>query len=208
MYLPPPSRCIERKGVKAGAILQELISRRFSGQCLLLVGGVRHILVFENGQVILAESQEKKGDSAFQEVLSIEQRETEALICELDAEALKEAIRTNDAWAVKGGQKAANGEKPTVTKVKPVSIRQGDAKKIQIRSITVRGEEEKEQAQPAKIQSTTEHAPPSSRNLERMTLESIKEMSESFKSDAANLLKELNMEYLMVTKREKKEKTH
>ncbi|MDH7593023.1 MAG: hypothetical protein QHG99_01535 [Methanomicrobiales archaeon] len=205
MQLPTCSEYIEKRGQKTGAIIQDLATRGFSGYCTLLVDGVWHLLVLEKGSVILAESQGRRGEHALEQIKMLLQREADAILCELSTAVLKATIEANRTCAVK---KEETGEKSdgissraAITKAKPVSMRQGDTRKIQIRSIVARAETETQGGAGKKVQNPS--ASPvvaGGKKIDRMTLESIKELKETFQSDAADLLRELRMEHLMVRK--------
>ncbi|MDD1678016.1 MAG: hypothetical protein LUO93_02370, partial [Methanomicrobiales archaeon] len=84
------------------------------------------------------------------------------------------------------------------TQVHPVCIPSTAGKSRRVRSIKITAEQEiDEKKKKVQITRTGEGSGKATKRIEQLTLESIKELKETFETDAADLLRELHMEHLI-----------
>ncbi len=202
MQLPTCKTYAERKGQKVQAILRELESSGFSGYCTLLIEGRYHFLVTEQGSVRLAEAQGMAGARALEHIRLLGRNEADAILCPLTPPQLDAVLRANEQYAVPpadAGKPAAPAGGGAVTKVRPVQIRKGEGRQVQIKRVVSMAESSgRETGDAGAVKPRGPQPAPESRKIDRLTLESIKELKSTFEMDAADLLKELRMEHLIV----------
>jgi hypothetical protein len=207
MKIPPSNRQEVMKGIPLRTLLSELEKRRFTGYCAMPIAGVTALLVMEEGRYILAEYRGIRGRDALESVRLIGDPSVDVVLAPLPRDRLAEMRRTNEPFLVDPPRKPGSPgtEIPArTTVIRPVSIGGGTGKPVRVVTVQTRRKEERAQ-QPAAVRGAkgpaaargTAQAGQSDRSLDRKGLEHIKSLKDSFKTDAAELLSELNLGYLV-----------
>jgi hypothetical protein len=169
----------------------------------------------EEGRYILAEYRGIQGSDALESIRSIGDPVVDVVIAPSSRDQVAEMVRMNEASLVNPPRQAGSPGmhvRPSSTVIRPVSIGRGPAKQVKVIAVQTRKAEEKVQpaASPGKGpagRGIPAHAGQSERSLDRKGLEHIKSLKDSFKSDAADLLSELNLGHL-VSNRPKSDKAN
>jgi|GEM_PF-5642627 len=210
MHFPTCKSPQKTEDIKLSSLLEEFSKSKFSGYCKFYFKNEEHIFACKEGAIVLAESEYLKGTQALQAIKNLSNMIGDALICPVSVKQLEVTLLFNSAYRVvasiieKEAQDVGVNRVP-VTKIKPVSIASAVVRKGKVRSITSRTESaETENSKKKELQGTKfgqGGIQLKGRKINQMTLDSLKELKETFKADAADLLKELHMEHLIIQKK-------
>jgi hypothetical protein len=207
MKIPPSERQEVMKGVPLRGLLSELEKRKFTGYCVMAIAGANALVVLEEGRYIIAEYRGIRGRDALTSIRSIGDPPVDVAIAPSGREQLATLRRENEAALVDPprppGSTQGKEAPASTTIIRPVRIGVKPGKPVKVIAVQTRKPEERIQASPA---GRTEEGPavrvPSrqSERLDRKGLDHIKSMRDSFKTDAADLLSELNLGHLVVNR--------
>ncbi|MDD1676759.1 MAG: hypothetical protein LUQ40_03375 [Methanomicrobiales archaeon] len=207
MRIPPTTIHSTKNGRVLRDLLEEIRTERFTGHCEVTLDTVTRSLIFSDGICVLAETPRAKGREAYNELRALGDREIRAILYALSPSQVTVSVRFNENCRL-GEENAAKKQPGTAfstTIIKPVSSRGQPGKVVQIK--TVQQMDERAETHPEKTVRSGEHGSPV-RNAagetvgDRISLDSIKGLKESFQFDAASLLKELDLEHLIVESKE------
>jgi len=210
MKIPHCSTSAARRGVSVRDLLDDLATRGFTGYCAIPFGESITSLVFEGGICLLAEHLGQQAFPALQKLAVMGEARVDAALCNFTTTQLAVTMKLNDRCRVvlppatpAAGARGVSRD----TSVKPVKIAGLGAKPVRITSLRTRGSLASRQAGGTGAQGRGRAAPGQilDRKIERKeqtitksTLESLKTLKDSFKTDAADLLEELNLGHLVV----------
>jgi hypothetical protein len=210
MQIPPSDRQEVMKAIPLRTLLSELEKRRFTGYCAMPIAGANALLVMEEGRWILAEYRGIRGGDALRVIRSIGDIPVDVVIGPSEKAQIAGMMRTNEPYLVEPPRTTgapAPGAPPSTTVIRPVSIGGGPGKPVKV--IAVTGKREEPAVRPAVAGSKGKgpagkpvpvKAGQSGQALDRKGLEHLKSMKDSFKDDAADLLSELNLGHLAVSR--------
>jgi hypothetical protein len=204
----PPSEDQEvMKGVPLRGLLSELEKRRFTGYCVLLIAGANALLVLEEGKYIIAEYRGIRGKDALTSIRSIGNPAVDVAIAPSSRDQLASMREMNESSLVEPPRQPGSPQGTDVhastTVIRPVKIGVRPGKPVKVIAVQTRKVDEKIQASPA---GRKEKGPAvragsgQAERLDRKGLDHIKSMRDSFKTDAADLLSELNLGHLVVNR--------
>jgi hypothetical protein len=216
MKIPPSERHEVMKGIPLRTLLSELEKRQFTGYCATPIAGASALLVMEGGRYILAEYRGIRGKDALASIRMIGDPIVDVVIAPSSRAQVAEMMRTNEPFLVDPprppGSKGTQAQ-PSSTVIRPVNIGGGPGKTVKVIAVQTRTGERKAEPTAAAgkgrvgtgragtgAQAGRREAP-----LDRKGLEHIKSLRDSFKTDAADLLSELNLGHL-VAERSKTDK--
>jgi hypothetical protein len=208
MQIPPSERQEVMKGVPLRTLLSELEKRRFTGYCAMPIAGANAFLVLEEGKYILAEYRGIRGKDALVSIRSIGDPLIDVVIASSDRDQIAEMKRMNEPFLVEPFPQPGSGQGMDVratstTVIRPVSIGGGPGRPVKVMAVQTRRVEEKVQPSPAARKQKVpgvKAAPGQAERLDRKGLDHLKSMRDSFKTDAADLLSELNLGHLVANR--------
>ncbi|MDD1661140.1 MAG: hypothetical protein LUQ49_01600, partial [Methanomicrobiales archaeon] len=200
------------KGVPLRTLLSELEKRRFTGYCAMPIAGASALLVLEEGKFILAEYRGIRGRDALLSIRSIGDIPVDVVIAPSNRDQVAAMRRMNEPFLVDPPRQPGSGQgagpATGATVIRPVSIGGGPGKSVKVIAVKTRRPEEKARAPPVAGRAKAPAAKAGTGQAERLDrkgLEHLKTMRDSFKTDAADLLSELNLGHL-VSNRPKSDK--
>jgi hypothetical protein len=207
MQIPQSERQEVMKGIPLRTLLSELEKRRFTGYCAMPIAGANALLVMEEGKFILAEYRGIRGKDALMSIRSIGDPVVDVVIAPSDRDQLAAMRRMNEPYLVdpprQPGSGQGTGGTTTTTVIRPVSIGGGPGRPVKVMAVQTRRVEEKVQppqaARKEKVPGV-KAAPGQAERLDRKGLDHLKSMRDSFKTDAADLLSELNLGHLVMNR--------
>ena len=207
MQIPPSERQEVMKGIPLRTLLSELEKRRFTGYCAMPIAGASALLVLEEGKYILAEYRGIRGRGALVSIRSIGDPLVDVVIAPSDRGQLAAMREMNEPYLVDPPHQPGSGQgtdlRASTTVIRPVSISGGPGKPVKVMAVQTRRVEEKagpsKAAGKAKVP-VAKAAPGQAERLDRKGLEHLKTMRDSFKTDAADLLSELNLGHLVANR--------
>ncbi|MDD1665222.1 MAG: hypothetical protein LUQ32_07685 [Methanomicrobiales archaeon] len=192
------------KGVPLRTLLSELEKRRFTGYCAMPIAGANALLVLEEGKFILAEYRGIKGRDALVSIRSIGDPPVDVVIAPSNRDQLAAMRKINEPFLVDPPRQPGSGQGTNAsagtTVIRPVSIGGGPGRSVKVMAVKTRRVEEKAQPPMAARRGKAplaRAAPGQAERLDRKGLEHLKTMRDSFKTDAADLLSELNLGHLV-----------
>ena len=212
MRIPASDRQEVMKAIPLRTLLSELEKRRFTGYCATPIAGASALLVMEEGQYILAEYRGIRGRDALESIRSIGDPVVDVVIAPSNRDQVAEMVRMNGDFQVSPPRQPgapAPDLRASSTVIRPISIGGGAGKPVKV--IAVQTKTAGERGRPPKASGTGKASPgkpvtgpaasqPGRADLDRKGLDHIKSLKDSFKSDAADLLSELNLGHLAVNK--------
>jgi hypothetical protein len=210
MKIPHCSTSATRRGVTVRELLDDLTKAGFTGYCAIPFGESITSLVFEGGICLLAEHLDKQGFQGLQRLAVMGEARVDAAICDFTTTQLAVTLKLNDRCRVvlpPSTPAAGAGRVSRGTSVTPVKIAGLGAKTVRVTSVRTKGVPAGRQAGGAGARGPGKAAPGQilDRKIDRTdqpitksTLESLKTLKDSFKTDAADLLEELNLGHLVV----------
>lgn len=214
MQFPTCKAPQKRASIKLSSLFREFSKAKFTGYCKFYYKNEEHIFACKEGEFVLAESEYLKGVQALQVIQSFSDILVDAIICPVSPKQFDVMLLFNSAYKIVIRQNDTKGQERgrdsiPITKIKPVSIASAVVRKGKVKSITTRIESDEPEPMIKKRLHVTRSGEESTqlrgRQINQLTLESIKELKETFKADAADLLKELHMEHLIIPKKSEKE---
>ena len=207
MKIPPSEQQEVMKGIPLRTLLSELEKRRFTGYCAMPIAGASALLVLEEGKYILAEYRGIRGRDALVSIRSIGDPLVDVVIAPSDRDQLAAMREMNEPYLVDPPRQPGSGQgtdlRASMTVIRPVSISGGPGKPVKVMAVQTRRVEEKagpsKAAGKAKVP-VAKAAPGQAERLDRKGLEHLKTMRDSFKTDAADLLSELNLGHLVANR--------
>jgi len=207
MQIPPSERQEVMKGIPLRTLLSELEKRRFTGYCATPIAGANALLVLEEGKYILAEYRGIRGRDALTSIRSIGNPVVDVVIAPSSREDLAAMRVMNEPFLVDPPRQPGSGQGTdagaSTTVIRPVSIGGGPGKAVKVMAVKTRRVEEKVQPSPAARRAkgpSVKATPGYAERLDRKGLEHLKTMRDSFKTDAADLLSELNLGHLVANR--------
>ena len=207
MKIPPSEQQEVMKGIPLRTLLSELEKRRFTGYCAMPIAGASALLVLEEGKYMLAEYRGIRGRDALISIRSIGDPAVDVVIAPSSKVQVAEMMRTNEPFLVEPPRQMVSGQgtgvRPSTTVIRPVSIGGGPGKPVKVIAVQTRKVEEKVQPSPAARKEkvpAVKTAPGQAERLDRKGLDHLKSMRDSFKTDAADLLSELNLGHLVMNR--------
>jgi hypothetical protein len=207
MKIPPSEQQEVMKGIPLRTLLSELEKRRFTGYCAMPIAGASALLVLEEGRYILAEYRGIRGRDALISIRLIGDPPVDVVIAPSDRDQLAAMREMNEPFLVDPPHLPVSGRgsdaRASTTVIRPVSIGGGPGRPVKVIAIQTRKAEEKVIPAPAAGKAkvpAAKAAPGQAERLDRKGLEHLKTMRDSFKTDAADLLSELNLGHLAVNR--------
>jgi hypothetical protein len=208
MRIPASDRQEVMKGIPLRTLLSELEKRRFTGYCATPIAGASALLVMEEGKYILAEYRGIRGKDALESIRSIGDPVVDVVIAPSSGEQVAEMVRMNGPYLVSPPRQPglpAPDLRASTTVIRPISIGASQGKPVKVIAVQTRTRDEK--APPPKVvgggkapgKPVAGQAGPAER-LDRKGLDHLKTMKDSFKTDAADLLSELNLGHLVANR--------
>ena len=208
MQIPVTTLRLVKKETSLAGLLAAIGSADCSGHCVITLDERTCSLVVRDGICVLAEMIPLQGDEALQAIRRFGDRTVDVAIHNLTPGQILRAIEINTVSRTAAAvAEPAPGEAP-VTVIKPVGLRGGANRSVKV--TTVSHEETKAPASSRTVQPPSGPDSTAVRNslqkkigggdvsLDRLSFESIKGLRNSFRSDAASLLRELNLEHLII----------
>jgi hypothetical protein len=223
MQFPTCKAPVRKDGVRISSLFDEFAVAKFTGYCKIQLGREEHILALKEGDYILAESGSLKGTDAFKFISDLGTSTAEVILCPLSLKQFQVTLLFNAPYRIiaaeEPGHPMAEAERDMareftqqeirepvgrgkgsapVTQIHPVSIPSTVGKSHRVRSIKITAESEDadRKKKPIQVIKPGEKGRVA-RKINQLTLESIKELKETFTLDAADLLRELHMEHLI-----------
>ncbi|MDD1673581.1 MAG: hypothetical protein LUP99_04135 [Methanomicrobiales archaeon] len=220
MQFPTCKTPVRRDGVRISALFNEFATLKYTGYCKIQLGKDEHILAMKEGSYILAESGDRKGLEAFKKIIDLGNNFASVVLCPLTVKQFQVTLLFNapfriiyteetqpEAEEIKSDVTPSDAPDRTLlekgkiatafTRIHPVSFPSAIGRSGKVRSIKITAELGKEDEEKKSVKVTRTGEGGGSRKLDKLTLESIKELKETFKTDAADLLRELHMEHLI-----------
>ncbi len=207
MQIPPSERQEVMKGIPLRTLLSELEKRRFTGYCAMPIAGASALLVLEEGKYILAEYRGIRGKDALMSIRSIGDPVIDVVIAPSSKDQLAAMRKMNEPFLVdpprQPGSAQGTDVRASTTVIRPVNIGGGPGRPVKVIAVQTRRVEEKVHPAPAARKEKVpgvKAAPGQAERLDRKGLDHLKSMRDSFKTDAADLLSELNLGHLAVNR--------
>jgi hypothetical protein len=207
MQIPPSERQEVMKGIPLRTLLSELEKRRFTGYCAMPIAGANALLVLEEGKYILAEYRGIHGKDALMSIRSIGDPVVDVVIAPSDRDQLAAMRKMNEPFLVDPPRQPGSAQgtdlRASTTVIRPVSIGGGPGKPVKVIAVQTRRVEEKVRPSPAAGKEkvpAVKAAPGHAERLDRKGLDHLKSMKDSFKTDAADLLSDLNLGHLVMNR--------
>lgn len=213
MKIPHCSTTATRRGVTVRELLDQLTTGRFTGYCAIPFGENITSLVFEGGICLLAEHLGQGGYPGLQKLAVMGEARVDAALCEFTTTQLAVTLKLNDRCRVvlpPASPQAGAGTASRDTFVRPVKLAGVGAKPVRVTSLRTkgvpaghagaggRGKAAPGQIVDRKIGRTEQPIGRKEEPITKSALESLKTIKDSFKTDAADLLEELNLGHLVV----------
>lgn len=216
MKIPHCSTTATRRGVSVRELLDQLTTGRFTGCCAIPFGENITYLIFEGGICLLAEHLGQGGYQGLQKLAVMGDARVDAALCEFTTTQLAVTLKLNEKCRVilpPVSPHAGAGSVSRNTSVKPVKIAGLGAKPVRVTSLRTKGvpaghaghaaTAARARAAPGqivdrKIGRTEQPIGRKEEPITKSALESLKTIKDSFKTDAADLLEELNLGHLVV----------
>jgi hypothetical protein len=213
MKIPHCSTTATRRGVSVRELLDQLSSGRFTGCCAIPFGENITYLIFEGGICLLAEHLGHGGYQGLQKLAVMGDARVDAALCEFTTTQLAVTLKLNERCRVilpPAASQVGAGAAPRDTSVKPVKIAGLGAKPVRVTSLRTKGVPAGHATPPGrgkaapgqivdrKIGRTEQPIGRKEEPITKSALESLKTIKDSFKTDAADLLEELNLGHLVV----------
>ncbi|MFA7073380.1 MAG: hypothetical protein WC138_12850 [Methanoculleus sp.] len=193
------------KSTTSRALIEEMGSKRLTGICTIVLGSESAVLVFNEGQVVLAEYGGIKGQQALEMIQGGEESEAAAELNLLTPDQIQLALEFNQAFAAgnqkdpspgkaaPGGAKPSAGPGKTAATSVPKRRPEPPAERHRIPMLGVKPVRE------------TTAAPPSGddeinmliRNMEEMDVE---QLVSSFRVNCKDMLKKIHLDHLIQEK--------
>jgi hypothetical protein len=219
MQFPTCKAPIKREGVRISSLFDEFAISKFTGYCKITMGQEEHVLALKEGSYILAESGTSTGIAAFKAIINLGNSMGSAILCPLTVKQFQVTLLFNGPFRINFTDGTGEGTEPVaqapsvpqrpaestpiptistapVTRIQPVAIPSTAGKKRRVRSIKITAEQDTDVQKPVQVTRSGEGGR-ATRKIDQLTLESIKELKETFQADAADLLRELHMEHLI-----------
>ena len=206
MQIQPSERQEVMKGVPLRTLLSELEKRRFTGYCAMPIAGASAYLVMEEGRYILAEYRGIRGRDALESIRAIGNPVVDVVIAPSSGDQVAAMKGSNEPFLVDSPRQPGmpdTGARTSTTVIRPVSIGGGPGKPVRVIAVQAGRREE-----PVPRTAVTGGKGPAGKPVagkpgqaerqDRKGLEHIKSLKDSFKTDAADLLSELNLGHLVV----------
>jgi hypothetical protein len=207
MKIPPSERQEVMKGIPLRTLLSELEKRRFTGYCAMPIAGANALLVLEEGKYILAEYRGIHGKDALMSIRSIGDPVVDVVIAPSDRDQLAAMRKMNEPFLVDPPRQPGSAQgtdlRASTTVIRPVSIGGGPGRPVKVIAVQTRRVEEKVRPSPAAGKEkvpAVKAAPGHAERLDRKGLDHLKSMKDSFKTDAADLLSDLNLGHLVMNR--------
>ena len=207
IQIPPLEHQEVMTGVPLRVLLSELEKRRFTGYCAMLIAGANAVLILEEGKYIIAEYRGIRGRDAVTAIRSIGNPVVDVAIAPAGRDQLAAMRKMNGAALVDPprppGSAPGTDAQAGATIIRPVKIGVKPGKPVKVITVQTRRMDEKVPPSPA---GQKEKGPAvragsgTAERLDRKGLDHIKSMRDSFKTDAADLLSELNLGHLVVNR--------
>ncbi|MDD1679639.1 MAG: hypothetical protein LUO93_10720 [Methanomicrobiales archaeon] len=220
MQFPTCKAPVKRDRVRISSLFDEFAVSKFTGYCKILMGREEHILALQEGTYTLAESGTGKGAEAFKAIIELGNSMGSAVLCPLTVKQFQVTLLFNAPFRIVFSSEPGAGEEKEqrrepaerspraeisqpaaqttapVTRIHPVSIPSTAGKAKRVRSIKITAElRDEKDRKPVHVARSGEGG--RGKKIDQLTLESIKELKETFQADAADLLRELHMEHLI-----------
>ena len=203
MQFPTCKKPTKRDGVRVSTLFDEFASTQFTGYCKIILGKEEHVLALREGAYILAQSGDEKGVEAFRAIQDLGNSLASVIFCPLSTKQLEVTLLFNAPYRIIFTEQPERPSPKTevesgpVTRIQPVSLPSTAGRSSRVRSIKIKTESEEEKKKALAVAAAREGASRQVKKIDQLTLESIKELKETFKTDAADLLRELHMEHLL-----------
>jgi hypothetical protein len=220
MQFPTCKAPVKRDGIRISSLFDEFAVSKFTGYCKIVMGREEHMLGLKEGSYILAESGTSTGAEAFKAIIDLGNSMGSAILCPLTVKQFQVTLLFNGPFRIiftdesrtdapvqkqstsierpRGMESQVTPTSSTapVTRIQPVSIPSTAGKVKRVRSIKITAEREEDAKKPVQVTRSGEGGR-ATKKIDQLTLESIKELKETFEADAADLLRELHMEHLI-----------
>ncbi|MDI6718434.1 MAG: hypothetical protein QMD46_02320 [Methanomicrobiales archaeon] len=206
MQIPNGTVRSREKEVHLGDFLDSLGSTGFTGCCTVTFSGQSCRLVFGRGECILAEYQGCQGEAAWKGILRMKHERADAVLTDLTPDQIEAAISANRPFLVDPNHwKAPPRVRPSTTVIRPVAARGTPGRRVKVSTVSTSpaGASSPTRAGSHTGGQTQGRAASLEGGADRISLESLKGLRGSFKSDAATLLRDLDLEHLIVEVAEK-----
>lgn len=206
MRIPHGRMRSQEKEVHLGDLLDKLGSARFTGCCSITLRGESSSFVFDRGECLLAEYQGYQGEVAWKGILGMKQERADAVLIDLTPEQVEAAVSANQPFLVGPNHfETAARVQPSITVIKPVAAKGMPGRKVKVSTVSTSptGASSQPQTNSPPTGQTWKTPGIVDSGSDRMSIESLKGLRDSFKADVATLLKDLDLEHLMVDVAEK-----
>jgi len=210
MKIPHCSTSATKRGISVRELLDGLGTSGFTGYCAIPFGEQITSLVFEGGICILAEHLGQPGYPGLQRLAVMGDARVDAALCEFTPTQLSVTMKLNERCRVvmpAATPAAGAGKVSRGTSVTPVKLTGVGAKPVRVTSVRTKGgpaarpaggPPAKAAGKPAPGQILDRKIDRTEQPITKSALESLKTIKDSFKTDAADLLEELNLGHLVV----------
>jgi len=207
MQIPATTLRFVKNGTSLADLLAAIGVADCSGHCVISLGERTCSLVVRNGVCVLAEMIPLQGEDVLKAIRRCGDQMVDATIHNLTPGQMEHAIEINAVSRTAAASAVTAPDTARVTVIKPVGPRGGANRAVKV--TTVSHADTKTPATPKAVQTIGGQDSAAVRNslqkkigggdvtLDRLSLESIKGLKNSFRSDAASLLRELNLEHLI-----------
>jgi hypothetical protein len=207
MKISPSEQQEVMEGIPLRTLLSELEKRRFTGYCAMPIAGAHALLVLEDGTYMLAEYRGIRGRDALVSIRSIGDPAVDVVIAPASKVQVAEMMRTNEPFLVdpprQPGLPQGTDVRASTTVIRPVSIGGGPGRPVKVIAVQTRRVEVKVQPSPVARKEKVpgvKAATGQAERLDRKGLDHLKSMRDSFKTDAEDLLSELNLGHLVMNR--------
>lgn len=207
MQIPPSTVQSVEKEVRIRELLDRLAASRFSGYCVITHKECICSLIFSEGKPLLAEYPAEKGGSAWRQIQAIREKKADAVTYSLTPAQIGLTLKFNESCRIADApaERPPDPRSPT-TVIKPVTAKGSRDRNVKIKAVITSRDAAGHSPVPHEVKeeksSTPKGRPPrkiphAEGGLDQISLESLKGLKESFRVDAASLLKELDLEHLI-----------
>jgi hypothetical protein len=200
-------RCV-KNGTSLAELLAAIGGADCCGHCVITLGKRTCSLVVQNGVCMLAEMIPLRGEEALQALRRCGDLTVNVTIHNLTPAQLTRALEVNAVCRTVAALAEAVPGAANVTVIKPVGLRGGTNRAVKVKTVSHADTQNSPapkavhalggQDSAAVRTSLQKKIGSGDINLERLSLDSIKGLKNSFRSDAASLLRELNLEHLII----------
>jgi hypothetical protein len=207
MQIPPSTVQSVEKEVWIQELLLRLTASKFSGYCVITHKECICSLIFSEGKPLLAEYPALKGGGAWRQIQAMRGKRADAVTYGLTPTQISLTLKFNEPCRIADapGERIPGPRSPT-TVITPVTAKGSRDRKVKIKAVIISGDAAGRPPVPSEVKEE-EHSTPKERpprkaphaegGLDHLSLESLKGLKESFRVDAASLLKELDLEHLI-----------